>query len=142
MRPALLLLPGLLLGMAALSPSVRADSLLVKYDRLRGSLSIEAKNADARRVVQEIFNQSGGAPYMLAPDFAGRVTVRIYDAAPETALRIVLKKVDGDFRILGRTYHVFHRKRVFEDGACRKCRYERKREWRFCPMCGVRLTEH
>lgn len=23
---------------------------------------------------------------------------------------------------------------------CRKCDYERKKEWRFCPMCGERLT--
>jgi hypothetical protein len=24
-------------------------------------------------------------------------------------------------------------------GSCRRCRYERKAEWRFCPMCGERL---
>ncbi len=144
MRSIRLSLPAVVLGVAVLSLPARAESLLVRYDRQYGAVSVDAKEADARRVVQELFNQCGGAPYMLAPDFAGRITVCIRGTDPTTALRIVLDKVCGGYRMLGRTYYVFnHAKKVhppLERRAARSCRCDRRPGWLFCPACGKKLN--
>ena len=137
-------LPGVLLGMAVLLQPAGAESLLVRYDRMCGTVSIEAKDADARRVVQELFNQCGGAPYMLAPDFAGRVTLCIRNADPKAALRFILDRVCGDYRMLGRNYYIFQREKSHHAGADRRasrhCRCERRPGWRYCPACGQKLN--
>ena len=138
MRSTGFMLCGLLLSIAAFPLPAAGESLLVRYDRLSGTVNVDARDADARRVIQELFNQSGGAPYLLAPDFSGRVTARIHHMSPIAALRVLLDKVDGDYRMTGRTYYIFRCARPAQV-CCRKCRYERKREWRFCPMCGERL---
>src|SRR5687767_11092426 len=136
-------LPGIVLGMAVLSVPTHAESLLVRYDRHCNTVSVDARDADARRVVQELFNQCGGAPYMLAPDFAGRITLCIRNTDPKAALHTVLDRVCGEHRMLGRTYYVFLREKRHEPSSGRRsgrtCRCERRPGWRFCPACGQKL---
>ena len=143
MQSIRLSLPAVMLGVAVLSLPARAESLLVRYDRQCRTVSVDAKEADARRVVQELFNQCGGAPYMLAPDFAGRVTVCIRSTEPTVALRLVLDKVCGEYRMLGRTYYLFNQSRRVQstlDRRARSCRCERRPGWQFCPACGEKLN--
>ena len=109
MRPVHLLICGVLAVISALSRPALAESLDVRYDRRQGTVTIEARDADSRRVIHDLFARTGGAAYMMDPDVSGRVTLKIAGVSPESALRTVLTRIDADYRVTGGTYRIFRR---------------------------------
>ena len=87
--------------------AAQADSLRVKFNPARGTMKMVAQQADARAVVREVIDKSGGTIMAFDAGVTGRITMSAIDLAPHAVLRRVLNSVGGDYRRVGRTYHVY-----------------------------------
>src|SRR4051794_19474210 len=86
--------------------AARADDLLVKFDRVNGTVSIDATNADVSSVVQQLFSQAGGARYDMDPAVRGNITLHLKNAKPESALQSVLNQVGATYQTRNGLYSI------------------------------------
>lgn len=82
-----------------------ALTLPVRAQQPSTPLTFKYENADVREVLRQVFLRSG-VSYSLAPDIQGTVTLDLREVGFETALRNVLRQVDGTYLIEGGVFHV------------------------------------
>jgi hypothetical protein len=97
----------LLLGIAVSSASwAFRQEPLVKFDRVRGTVSVDADSADVATVVRMLFSQAGAARYEIGTEVSGRVTAHLKNVTPESALRTVLGQVGAAYTVRSGTYFI------------------------------------
>jgi hypothetical protein len=95
----------LLLAASCVVPAV-AQELIVKFDRIRNTVSVEATRADVYEVVQQLFSQAGSPQIDVARNVRGRVTTNLKGVSRDSALASVLSQVGASYRVLNGIYYV------------------------------------
>ena len=155
------LVRGLLLSMVALSlPAANAQNddgrIAVNVPpAMRQRVDIKSYNAFLGSIFRSLTNQTG-VVINVDRDIPGGFRVdavskgdTFWDTLNRLALASHLKvEITGPRSVMVRPladFWVWYRGRKIghvrePDPSCRKCDYDRKKEWRFCPMCGDRLN--
>ena len=153
---------GLLFGMAALSQSAAAAPQDDRFrpeinvpPAMRQRVDIKTYNSFLGSVFRSLTNQTG-VTINVDRDVPGGFRVdavskgeTFWDTITRLAAASHLKvEITGPRSVMVRPladFWVWYRgRKVGHVGEyspiCRKCDYERKKEWRFCPMCGEKLN--